>query len=301
MLKPNFFIIGAPKCGTTALSEYLRSHAEIFVSTPKEPHFFATDMPKYRTVKNTEEYLDLFKLATKNHNAIGEASVWYLYSNEAIKNIHEFNPNSKLIVMLRNPVELIYSMHSQALASLEESVKDFSKAWNLSKQRKEGNTVPENCRDRKILYYDEIAKLGSQLEQVLKIFPPKQVHIIFFEDFSKNTRHVYRRVLDFLEVKDNGKQNFPIVNKNEKIKSSTLFSIICKMPKNLTSFYLKIKRSTGFKGIRLVDRLNNWNLFASERTPLDQEIKEQIIMSYKDDITKLSLLTGRDLSEWLQY
>ena len=74
MRKPNFFIVGAPKCGTTALSEYLREHPQVFMSRPKEPHHFATDMPRYRFTKNEADYLDLFSGADDSHTAIGEAS-----------------------------------------------------------------------------------------------------------------------------------------------------------------------------------------------------------------------------------
>ena len=48
MMLPDFFIVGAPKCGTTAISEYLRTHPRIFMCKPKEPHYFALDIPGYR-------------------------------------------------------------------------------------------------------------------------------------------------------------------------------------------------------------------------------------------------------------
>ncbi|MGB3639413.1 MAG: sulfotransferase [Rivularia sp. (in: cyanobacteria)] len=75
-MKPNFFIVGAPRCGTTALSEYLRSHPNIYVSQPKEPHYFAADLDNCRFTKTLEEYLSLFKFADSSHMAIGEASVF---------------------------------------------------------------------------------------------------------------------------------------------------------------------------------------------------------------------------------
>ena len=63
MTRPNFFIVGAPKCGTTALSEYLREHPNAFLCQPKEPHYFATDFPTHRYVTKEEAYLKLFREA----------------------------------------------------------------------------------------------------------------------------------------------------------------------------------------------------------------------------------------------
>lgn len=75
MRKPTFFIIGAPKCGTTALSEYLREHPNVFVSIPKEPHYFAEDFVRYRRVETLKDYMDIFRSASDKHFTVGEVSV----------------------------------------------------------------------------------------------------------------------------------------------------------------------------------------------------------------------------------
>ena len=299
MEHPNFFIIGAPKCGTTALSEYLKGHFNIFMSTPKEPHYFATDMPKFRLTHNLDDYLNLFKDVNNNHMVIGEASVWYSYSEHAVKNIFEFNPNAKIVYMVRNPVDLVYSMHSQALASLDESIPDFSKAWSLSELRKKGGKIPLSCRDRKILYYDEIAKLGTQLERLLSFFPKKQLHIVFYDDFSVNTKRTYDQVLNFLELCSDKRDDFPVINKNEKLKSRMLLSILRKLPGPFVKTYTFLKNTFGFSGIRLINKLHNWNHIETKRNTLNVELKNKIIKHYKEDVIKLGLLTNRDLSHWL--
>src|SRR6056297_3072691 len=134
--KPNFFIIGAPKCGTTSMARYLGEHPDIFFSDPKEPNFFNTDFSdEYRKVTNIKDYLKLFRGADK-YKRVGEGSVMYLFSKEAISNILEFNPKAKFIVMTRNEVEMFRSLHLQLLSSLEENEKDPEKAWRLQKERK---------------------------------------------------------------------------------------------------------------------------------------------------------------------
>ena len=127
--KPNFFIVGAPKCGTTALYEYLRPHPHIFMSKVKEPHFFANDLGTYPFIKTLEEYTRLFTDSNEQHVRVGEASVYYLRSATAIANIHQFNPHAKIIAMFRNPVEMVHALHSQLLYVSEESESDFETAW----------------------------------------------------------------------------------------------------------------------------------------------------------------------------
>jgi hypothetical protein len=98
-MKPAFFIIGVPKCGTTALVSYLSEHPDIFMSEPKEPHFFADDFPHYKEfIPTVADYEKLFEdAALKSSARVGEASVWYLYFKSALKNIHAYRPDAKLI------------------------------------------------------------------------------------------------------------------------------------------------------------------------------------------------------------
>ncbi len=156
MTQPNFFIVGAPKSGTTALSDYLRDHPNIFFSEPKEPHYFAQDFEKYRLTKTLEEYLSLFDESTPNHLAIGEGSVFYLFSSVALKKIYEFDPQAKIIVMLRNPVDLVYSFHSQQLFSADEDEQSFEKAWRLQGVRQQGKHIPRKNRNTNFLNYASI-------------------------------------------------------------------------------------------------------------------------------------------------
>jgi hypothetical protein len=129
--RPNFFIVGAPKCGTTALYEYLRLHPNIFMPQYKEPHSFATDLGAYPLIKSPDAYAELFRDACGRHLRVGEASVYYLRSSTAIANIHDFDPEAKIIALFRNPVDLVHALHAQLLYVGEEVVPDFEAAWRL--------------------------------------------------------------------------------------------------------------------------------------------------------------------------
>ncbi|NLF38083.1 sulfotransferase, partial [bacterium] len=105
MRLPDFFIVGAPKSGTTALHAYLGRHPSIFVPARKEPHFFGSDIVSPAFVRDRDAYLSLFAGATTEAR-VGEASIWYLYSKRAAREIKEFNPDARIIIMLRNPVDM---------------------------------------------------------------------------------------------------------------------------------------------------------------------------------------------------
>src|SRR6185312_1096375 len=169
MTAPNFILVGAPKCGTTALAGYLRAHPRVFMCVPKEPHYFAVDLPSHRYVSDWDAYQALFRGAGREHVAIGEASIFYMYSEAAITGIRERLPSARLLVMLRNPVELAISMHAQALRTRDETITDFAAAWSLCADRRAGSNVPP---------------LGLQLQRLLDVFQKAQVGWWFLDDFA---------------------------------------------------------------------------------------------------------------------
>ena len=298
--KPNFFIVGAPKCGTTALSEYLKEHPNVFMSTPKEPHYFANDMVKHRGIKNSKDYFDLFKDTTEKHLAIGEASVWYLYSKTAIENIKIFNKDAKIIVMLRKPVEMVYSMHSQHQNSQGEDEPDFEKAWNLEAERKKGKSIPKHILHVPNLYYSEIAKYYTQLRKLYNTFPKNQVLVITFDDFKNDTKKIFNEVLDFLILPDYDKNEFPRVNENKKFKYHFVNKLAKKEPVFIRNIRKKTMQVLGLNKLeigKLIYKLNSKKEF---RKPIDTKIKIEVINCYQEEVNQLSVLLKKDLSCWNQ-
>lgn len=291
---PNFFIVGAPKCGTTALAAYLSEHENLFVSWPKEPHFFATDFPHHRYVTELDAYLGLFASAEQKHVAIGEASVWYLYSEEACINIRQFRSDAKIIVMLRNPVDLVYSLHSQSLYTIDEDEPDFERAWRLQEARRDGKQLPPKCRTPATLQYREIGKLGKQLQRLLQIFSREQVQVIVFDDFVRNTAGVYKETLAFLGVPDDGRQGFPVINESKYNKSLSLGRFLHYPPQTLQRAWLITK---GWLGLSFApgDRLRGLNTKEARRAPLNQEFRRELLNEFDKDIRLVESLLGREL------
>lgn len=301
---PNFFIVGAPKCGTTALYEYLRTHPNIFMPNQKEPHYFTQDYPK-RPFKpsSLDEYLKLFQESSHEHLAIGEASTGYLYSPVAINNIYKFNKDAKIIVMLRNPVEMVYSLHSELLLNLNENEPDFEKAWRLQDSRRKGQNIPKCCYKPSLplLQYAKVAKYSAQIERLFNIFPREQIKVILFDDFKKSTRSIYEDVLAFLEVPSDGKTEFPIVNPHTTVHFRLLKYIIRRI--NIL-FIIKFKKIIGMENDIIVPKiltlLSATNGKMEQRKSLSSSFRSELINEFKDDIEKLSLLLNKDLSHWLK-
>jgi len=298
--KPNFFIIGAPKCGTTALGEYLKEHPNVFMSTPKEPHYFATDMGVERWVSDESKYYNLFDNVNKEHIAIGEASVWYLYSKNAIENIYKFNKNSKIIVMLRKPVEMVYSLHSQQLYSGRENEFDFEKAWYLEDNRRKGKSIPSKDVHLPNLFYSEIAKYHTQLLKVYNYFPKEQVKVILFNDFKVNTKSIFDSVIEFLELPIYNKIDFPRINANQTVRNKFINNLVGSEPMIIRHYRLKFKKALGIEKLSIGSRIRLWNSKDKKRRPLNEEIKRAVIESYESEVNKLSSLLNIKLDKWNQ-
>lgn len=297
MTAPDFFIVGAPKCGTTALASYLAAHPDIFMCVPKEPHFFADDFPNHRYVDRWEDYLDLFSGAG-GCRAVGEASVFYLLSDVAVPNIMGRVPSARIIVMLRNPVELAQSMHAQALSSRDETETRFDVAWNLRDARRQGRHIPRNCRQVKALLYDELASLGGQLQRLLQVVPRDQVQWWFHDDFAADPGRVYREVLAFLDVPDDGRTVFPKVNVRKKARLQWLAEFTQKPPGWLVDLAIRMKKSFGIRRWGVLGALRSANFTSARREPAPVALEEEMAVVFRDDIERLQAITGRDLSHW---
>ena len=150
-MKPGLFIVGAPTCGTTAWVSYLGEHPQIAFSRIKEPHYFARDLPGFREVEMKREYEALFSDAG-DAAVLGEASVLYLFSESAAEQIRKYNPDARILILLRAQEDYLPSWHQQLLYTFQEEIEDFGEAWRLSGQRRP-ETVPETCKEPSLLDY----------------------------------------------------------------------------------------------------------------------------------------------------
>ena len=298
-MKPNFFIIGAPKCGTTAISEYLRTHPAVFMSTPKEPSYFATDLPGMRYVDRLSDYEQLFDRAGPEHQVIGEASPSYLFSGEAIAQIAAYRPDAKILVMLRPPADMLPSYHSQLCYSSFEDRADLETAWDLQQERRRGQHIPPACREPRVVQYARVAAFADQLERVLRHFPASQVHIVLYADLRRDVLAVYRGILDFLQLEDDGRSEFPVVNPRKAARFGALNRALHTPPAWTRRLMARLS------GTRLHDALVKTygallraNTRPRTKAGLDPDFRRRLVEFYREDVARLEKILGRQLDDW---
>lgn len=291
--KPNFFILGAPKCGTTAMADWLSQHPNVFMCDPKEPHFFNTDS-NHHGASSLEHYESFFESVSDKHKMVGEASVWYLMSSDAVQNILEYQPDARFIVFVRNPMEMAPSLHDQRKFSGDEDINDFETAWSVQERRKSlDKSIPKTCTDVRYLLYGECCKLGFMLERLYSRVPKDKVHVVVMDDIKTSVRNEYLKVLNFLEIEDDGRIDFPIVNPGKERKLNWPRKLLRHI--HLVKGRLNIKAGTGIGGL-----INRWNIKERQRSSVSDDIQYQMMDYFKEDVALLGKLLQRDLNHWLE-
>ena len=290
MKKPDFFILGAPKCGTTSMDEWLRSHPRIYLAE-KECHYFDTTH-KNRKVTDLDGYHGLFAEADAQLS-VGETSVHYLRSTDAVANILNYNPDAQFIVMLRNPVDMARSWHNHIYRNDLENVRDFETAWHLQEKRAAGAGIPNRCREVDMLYYGKVCSLGEQLQKLYAQVSPERVHLVFFDDLKENPARTYRSVLDFLGVSDDNRQEFNPHNLAQTWRLHWLNDLLSGLGKLKTKMGMR-------KGLGVLNYLAAKNSMLKPPLPLSSHMHQILTQYFKDDIDLLSRLTGRNLNHWTE-
>lgn len=287
---PNFFLIGAPKSGTTALSEYLRRHPDILFSTPKEPHFFSTDFSN-RHPRTMDEYLACFS-HHRNESAIGEGSALYLYSRDAVRNILKHVPDAKFIALLRDPVSAVQSFHWQLLYSHEEDLRDFREAWLAQAERADGLRIPKGTIIEEALQYSEVFKYGAQLDRLFRVVEKSRVKIFLYDDFKSDPKATYLEVLEFLNLETIDLENYEVINKSKRMRFPRLEKPIENVDRLLKN--AGVKTNFGLK-----NRIKRLNTRYASSPPLDSDMRLRLQNHFREDIKRTAGLIGRNLDRWI--
>lgn len=307
--KPNFFIVGAPKSGTTALDHYLSQHSDIFVAK-KEMHFFGSDLrfgPQLQLYrKHPDEYLAEFD-GWNGELRGGESSVWYLFSRRAAAEIKAFNPDARIIIMLREPTEMLYAMYCHFVADGNEYLPTFKEALAAEKDRRAGRRIGRLAYLSQALVYRETACFSEQVSRYFDIFGRDRVHVIIYDDFKTDTANVYRRTLDFLGVASGSADTkFEVINGNangnKSVRSPVVRAVLNDPLVRGTAVALRaflphrifaVVKKTGLK-------LNELNAVNSreKRQPISAEVQSLLRSEFEPEIGRLSDLLGRDLTHW---
>lgn len=293
MKYPNTFLIGAPKCGTTSISNWLAQHPNVFFSENKELDFFYN----YKGIESKlTDYFENFKGAGCGHSVVAEGSVWYLFSPKAISSIEQNFPDAKYVVCLRNPVEMAISLHAQKVFTGHELEADFVNAWKLSDSRAKGGfdkIFDLKGGDPSHMAYKKACMLGAQVDAFLKIVSPERVHFIVMDDIKNNPERVWEALQRFLGIKPFNEIQFTHVNKASKRKFLGLHYFLM--------FVARFKKTLGVKfNTGIFSGVHRYNSVESSYELPAEEFLEEMKEYFADDVRRLSVSVGRDLESWVQ-
>ena len=311
---PNFFIVGAPKAGTTSLYAYLDQHPQVYLSPLKEPSYFAFEMrlenfseemrPRMAReiraleeylrgdmrekrfgglVSNWEDYLKLFRNVS-DEIAIGEATPIYLWSETAARNIAARIPHARIIINLRNPVDRAYSQYLQMLTT-----------GVIGRSFREQIEVNLHCEKKQFGTRWPLLEFGRYFEQVrryLNEFPRSQIHISFYEDLERAPGLLMADLFAFLSVEAGFAAD--VTRRHHEPRVPKLAG---------AAYYLKKWRIWPYLRLLAPEALRPRlrSLVLHSRASLAMAPADRAFLNdyYRDDIQKLAALLGRDLTSWL--
>ena len=309
MTVPDFFIVGPPKTGTTALYQTLSGHPQIYMPDVKEPMFLAGDMrpregyagePREQQYPHTlEQYLELFSGARADQRA-GEASTFYLWSRTAAQRIAELAPDARIIAILREPASLLRSLHLMYLRWGVEAEKDLRKAISLEATRREGKQIPQRSHRPQLLQYSEHVQYVPQLRRYHACFKRERVLTLIYDDFRHDNEATVRRVLEFLGVDDLAAIDVKKVNVTTRTVRSwrakqLLYSISRGQGPIARSTRASIKALTTPQVRRAAVKAIRRRAVTTAPPPPDDGLTMELRARFKGEVHALSEYLGRDL------
>lgn len=269
--KPNFFILGAAKSGTTSLYHFLDQHPKIFMSKEKEPTFFCED---FQVVRNPIHYFELYDNVT-DHKAIGEASHGYFSDPKSPRLLKALFPDAKFIITLRNPAERAFSLYQHMRRFRFEKISSFEKALENEESRFHSKDFKRNNGQYfyNFMYYRS-GLYGEQIQRYFSLFEREQFHIITLNDIRNNFDSTIKGIWDFLEVEPMKHIEPEVFNKGYTVKYYFLDRLINN----------KFTKNTPFEKLGHLTRGKTKKLKSSTR--------DELMSKYTDDQEKLYNLIG---------
>lgn len=297
---PNLFLVGAPKCGTTSLYEYLRRHPQIFFpfndddyARVKEPNYFCPELEilEKDAIKDREDYLDLYR-GSEHARWRGDASTNYLFSKTAAERIKRFCPDARILVMLRPPVDMMHSYHSELVRHQHEDIVDFHEALSASEDRRNGLRIPERTGVPKCLDYFAISRFAEQVERYYHIFGRDAVKVVLLEDMVADPAATFRDILSFLDVDMSFQPEFRVHNetpRNGVLERLATFVYGAPLVKHAFGAIFPWHARRGI--LSLLRRIEPSRQSADPRD-------RQLHRLYAPEVERLSTLIGRNLDHW---
>lgn len=283
--RPNFFIVGAGKAGTSTLHDCFGRHPQIFMSALKEPNFFAQDLDLPSRISDADEYLAMFEPG-RDRPVRGESSTSYLQSEAAPESIRRFSPGGRVLISLRNPVDAFLSHYGEARRWGVEPRSDPNRALSDFLEGHAGSAGRNGGP------YDRILRYAEQVERYLDVFPSEHVRVVLFEEWTTEPDVALGSVLAFLDVEPIDVPALRKVRPGQRFRSAAIQRVIVASQRWLPSTH---ERSLRRRMLELLLRANS----DPRPTPsVRPELRRQLAERVAPEVERLQSLLDRDLSRW---
>ncbi len=300
------------------MSTLLKQHPDVCFSRPKEPHFFSrydfNDLGDRELRDVASRYVKRFYDPKPGQRMLAEASPTYLYLPEQMKPILRIWPDARFIINVRNPVDMLPSLHARLLVTGDENIRDFATAWSVTPERAEGRRIPRSCIEPRWLRYDLAAAFGTQVAAFWEAVGRERCHIVVFDDLARDPKGTYDEVCNFLGLAPHARTEFRAERSHREVRIPGLQRLLNRPPLFLEAMLAsdQFLRRDG-KRSRLRDypivqgilkarrAILRWNEVEAPREPLDPSLKAEIIHRYHDEVERLGRFIHRDLSDWLEH
>jgi len=273
---PNFFILGAAKCGTTSLYNYLKQHPDTYMSPVKEPCFFCET---FQIIKDPVAYARLFN-AVENETAIGEASHVYFSSPSSAETLRAFFPKAKFVLVLRHPADRAYSLYHHMRRYGYETIASFEKALEAEEKRFQSKFFRRHCNQYIYnFFYFRSGCFGEQIERYFSLFDRRQFYIMTLSQLMDAPLTKIQEIFDFLNVRGKYFPEPRVFNKGETSRVPMMQNI----------FNLKLRRPYWLRRMGL-NFIRKYNL--TEIPPIKPDTRKALCLKYEADLKKLYQLTG---------
>jgi hypothetical protein len=293
---PDFYIVGAPKAGTTSLYEYLARYPEVFLPQQKELRLFGADLEiRHRREWTAQEFLDLYRDAPPG-SLLGVAYVWYLFSRAAAQEIADVRPDARIVIALRNPSAALYALHSEFIFDGNEDLDDFAQALAAEPDRCAGRRIPAEAHFPAGLCYRATVRYAEQVERYLDRFGADQVHVLLFDDLVDDPQATCAGLVIFLGLTPRPEIGLPHANPNKRARSTLIRRFLAAPPMPLrravrAAVPAPLRRLAYRRAVAL-------NVGTPARAALSLELRDRLRSELDPEVAKLERLLGRSLPAW---
>ncbi len=303
MRTPDFFLVGHPRSGSGQLNGYLSKHPGVWMAK-KELHYFGSDLGYHEPPRTLENFHSFFEKAPADALRVGEASTWYLFSQKAAQEIYDYKPDAGIVMLLRNPVTLLHSLHSHFVFRGDENVPELGEALAIEGARQAGNApMPEHHIPERGLFYSEMLDYSGQVQRYFDVFGRDKVHVVINDDFREDKQQVFRGVCEYLDIP----ADFPSFSKifEEDKRARNANRNVRFRP--MQDFLVRRDQQAVLEGVRAgvpghqfaLRAMRRMNIRYEERQPMDPQVKAQVKEMARPHVDALSQLLERDLTHWV--